>query len=171
MDDILSNLAEKGDLEEFMKIYSNKILNVQKPISLGGQGLLHIAIKGLNIPIIEFLINEGIDLDLQDDEGYTVLHYYNKLTLDIAEKIISSGSNTNIKDNYGNTPLWYILNQASQKILNKQNYVQIADLLIKNGSDPYSKNNVNKEPIEWVRIWRDKELLEILEKYNINLDN
>ena len=66
------DLAELGTLELFIKKFDRKLLNKRNKY---GFTLLHEAISGHKWDIAEFLINEGIDINLKDSGGNTALHY------------------------------------------------------------------------------------------------
>ena len=66
------DLAELGTLELFIKKFDRKLLNKRNKY---GFSLLHEALSGHKWDIAEFLINEGIDINLKDGGGNTALHY------------------------------------------------------------------------------------------------
>ena len=65
-------LAMYGPFEAFLEKYDKSKLNEQNRY---GFSLLHEAISGHKWDIAEFLINEGIDINLKDSGGNTALHY------------------------------------------------------------------------------------------------
>ena len=68
----LNTLAEYGQFEAFLEKYDKSKLNEQNRY---GFSLLHEALSGHKWDIAEFLINEGIDINLKDSGGNTALHY------------------------------------------------------------------------------------------------
>ena len=55
-----------------------------------------------------FLINKDINLNLQDNEGFTVLHLCYKFNyFEIIQLLTEKGINLNIKDKYGKNALYY----------------------------------------------------------------
>jgi ankyrin repeat protein len=82
--------------------------------------------------LAKIIIDNGADLNTQDRNGNTALHYcvyYRNYKL--MELLVKEGANINIQDNNGNTPL-----QLS--VMRKYN--NFSDFLIKNGADKTIKN-------------------------------
>ena len=70
--------------------------------------------------IVEFLITNGVNLEITDEWGYTALHIacYNK-HLAIAEFLIRNGANLDAINNYGKTPFNLIDNEELKERLKK----------------------------------------------------
>ena len=72
------------------------------------ESALHLAIyqeDGLNLPVVDFLIQNSSSLDRQTKEGNTPLHYcviYNKM--ECLRLLLRVGANPNIDNNNGKTP-------------------------------------------------------------------
>ena len=67
---------------------------------------LHKAIKEKNLTKAKSLINENLDIDLKDKDGFTPLHYsiiFN--LLEITLLLIKNNANINEKDEFGNISL------------------------------------------------------------------
>lgn len=100
-------IAEYGPLEAFLEKYDNSMLNEQNKY---GFSLLHEALSGKKWDIAEFLINEGIDINLTDKSGDTALHYLcdeepDNEVLELIQIMLDRGASINIQDNDGHTPL------------------------------------------------------------------
>ena len=53
------------------------------------------------------LVNKRIDINHQDDKGFSSLHYCAQFSnINIAELLLKNNANINIVDSYGNNPLW-----------------------------------------------------------------
>jgi len=56
---------------------------------------------------IEWLIANGANIDHQDRNGYSALHFAGQnLLVDIATLLLEKGANPNLQDKHGNAPLW-----------------------------------------------------------------
>ena len=105
----LNTLAEYSPLEAFLEKYDKSKLNEQDKY---GFSLLHAALYGHKWDIAEFLINEGIDINLKDSGGNTALHYLcddNSTDYDEVFKLIKilldKGSDVNERNKQQSTPL------------------------------------------------------------------
>ena len=103
------DLAELGTLELFIKKFDRKLLNKRNKY---GFSLLHEALYGHKWDIAEFLINEGIDVNLKDSSGNTALHYLCDIKLEnyeiqmsLIKKLLDLGCSVNEPNNEKNTPL------------------------------------------------------------------
>ena len=103
------DLAELGTLELFIKKFDRKLLNKRNKY---GFSLLHEALSGHKWDIAEFLINEGIDVNLKDSSGNTALHYLCDIKLEnyeiqmsLIKKLLELGCSVNEPNNEKNTPL------------------------------------------------------------------
>ena len=105
----LYTLAMYGPLEAFLEKYDKSKLNEQNRY---GFSLLHEALSGHKWDIAEFLINEGIDINLKDSGGNTALHYLcddNSTDYDEVFKLIKilldKGADVNERNKQQSTPL------------------------------------------------------------------
>jgi len=105
----LHTLAMYGPLEAFLEKYDKSKQNEQNRY---GFSLLHEALSGHKWDIAEFLINEGIDVNLKDSGGNTALHYLCDIKLEnyeiqmsLIKKLLDLGCSVNEPNNEKNTPL------------------------------------------------------------------
>ena len=105
----LYTLAMYGPLEAFLEKYDKSKQNEQNRY---GFSLLHEALSGHKWDIVEFLINEGIDVNLKDSSGNTALHYLCDIKLEnyeiqmsLIKKLLELGCSVNEPNNEKNTPL------------------------------------------------------------------
>jgi ankyrin repeat protein len=133
--------TEKEMAELKNKISKNK--DLLKEIDIGGSSLLHIAIIHSDLDFAKFLIDKGMDVNLQDNKGDTALHYcaaYNQY--EIAECILEHNGKLDISDKYGNEPLW----TATQNYKNYDDRIAIVKLFFGFGANKEHKNNAGKTP-------------------------
>ncbi len=101
--------------------------------------LIHAAAYN-NISLLEWLVEQGANLDHQDRIGYTALHFAGQnMLVNIARYLLEKGANPNSQDNHGNSPLW----TAVFKSMDEKGVMQ---LLLKHGADPELKNKYDKSP-------------------------
>ena len=85
--------------------------------------------KNENSSVAEFLINNGADINVTNEDGETPLMYASKLhNIKMVELLIQKGANINAFDDYGNTALMYGVNN-----------LETVKLLVENGADVNSQ--------------------------------
>ena len=114
-----------------------------------GESALHISINYQYNQITKFLLNEGVDPDIIDNENeFSPLHYavgWNNF--EIVELLLKKGANPNKQDIYGNVPLMYCI---------KEDYDQCFDMIMNNGNVQLNNWNIDGKII----------LHEVLEEYD-----
>lgn len=83
----------------------------------------------------DFLLQQNININAMDKQGYTALHYAGRLPLSLGQQIINKGANLNAKTKQGKTPL-----QTSSEY--NLDWIQ---LLLKNGADAKAENLLTKQ--------------------------
>lgn len=144
-------LNDSRTYNELISITELNILNDFK------QNLLQEAIASDNTSVGIDLINRGIDVNHQERDGQTSLHfcglYKNSV---IAEAILLKGGKPNIKDIYGNNALW-------TSVFNARGDFRVVKALVDFGADIESKNNSNRSPLDFAKQINSKSLLDILQ--------
>jgi len=125
-----------------------------------GQSLLQEAIAVPRYGHARALIESGVNLNNQDADGKTVLHYaIDSLrgkgdpaeVEELVGSILEKGGSPNIVDKFGNPPIW------TAALLPKKNF-NIIKTLIKFGADPNIKNNSGKSAIDFAQQTNKVEL-------------
>ena len=151
------DLAELGTLELFIKKFDRKLLNKRNKY---GFSLLHEALSGHKWDIAEFLINEGIDINLKDSGGNTALHYLCnsgctkglddfKMQINLIKKLLELGCSVNEPDNEKNTPL---INATAKS--NGPGFERYK-LLLEHNPDIYWKNKYGRSCLVLAEETRD----------------
>ena len=151
------DLAELGTLELFIKKFDRKLLNKRNKY---GFTLLHEALSGHKWDIAEFLINEGIDVNLKDSSGNTALHDLCnsgctkglddfKMQINLIKKLLELGCSVNEPDNEKNTPL---INATAKS--NGPGFERYK-LLLEHNPDIYWKNKYGRSCLVLAEETRD----------------
>ena len=106
-----------------------------------GRNKLHHASNNGVVLTVKKLLDEGIDIDAQDVNGWTALHFAAQnnhfKTLDL---LLEYNANPNIHDKQGNGPLWTASIHANGKC-------QGVLSLLKAQADPHHKNKHGRSPV------------------------
>jgi len=106
-----------------------------------GRNKLHYAANNGSSLLLKNLINQGIDIDAQDNNGWTALHFAAQNShFDVIDLLIENKANINIVDKQGNGPLWTASMNA------KGDYRGVLSLL-KSGANPNYENIHGRSPI------------------------
>jgi ankyrin repeat protein len=106
--------------------------------------LMYCILQKKNEYAIE-LIENGVDLNYQDKQGYTALHFaVQENSNDIVFSLLANGAKIDISDINGNTPLWRAMYNRKQI-----NHSIIIDLL-KAGANIHQQNNYGIAPSKYL---------------------
>lgn len=107
--------------------------------NLVNQTLLHIAAGYGRAKLATHLLKDQAAVNAQDNEGQTPLHYACcHAHYKVAEILINASATVNVTDYRGWSPLHFVL--ARKNIDQKKSlYMQVIELLLKSGADPYLK--------------------------------
>jgi len=93
---------------------------------------------GNELNLVKYFLSKGIDVDIQDNKGMTVLMYLAKsrnISVNmntIVKLILDANANVNLKDNDGMTALMYLAEHCSSRTFTKMLLDKGADRLIMN---------------------------------------
>jgi ankyrin repeat protein len=106
---------------------------------------LHYAAADGNVQEVARLLNEGTDVNAQDDKGWSPLHFAAQAnSSDVASLLISVGAKVDVADVNGNTPL-------AGAVFNSRGDGKLIDVLRRAGADPHKVNNYNVSPVSLAR--------------------
>jgi ankyrin repeat protein len=109
----------------------------------GRNNLFNLLIEG-NISKVKEDIFRGANVDFQDDNGWTALHFASQEGhIEIVRLLLEKGANPNLHDIHGNGPLWTAIMNSSGKL-------GIIELLLDAGADSAHKNKYDRSPIDIV---------------------
>jgi hypothetical protein len=116
---------------------------------------LHAAASDGNAEQLQQLLDDPeCNVDLQDEEGRTALHFavgYGEI--ECAKLLISKGANINLKDHNSNTPLHYAAGYGQ---------ADSVKLLVDNGVDKEAKNADEKTAFEVAELNEQADVMELL---------
>ncbi len=123
--------------------------------------LLIYSKKGYKEKVLEIISQENLDINYQNENGWTALHYAcDEGNLKIVEILIKAHSNVNIKNNDKKTPLHISVTRG---------YFDITKLLIENGGDLLAIDNEKNNLIHLCSMYGHNELLNYLLNKNSGL--
>ena len=147
------SIVRNGLYEQYLKLIASFDINCQNEY---GQNLLQEAIESNMDKIAIDLVNRKINVNHQDNKGFSSLHYCAQYhNMRIAELLLKHNANVNIADSYGNNPLW-------TAVFNARDNYQMVELLIKYGADAHNKNKASRSPIDFAAQIEDDYMLRIL---------
>ena len=126
----------------------------------GCKGFLHrMLIVGWHDVAI-LAIDNGIDVNIKDQDGYTPLHFANNIedNIEFTKLLIAMGANVNAKNKDGITPLHEVVRTRNGR-------KDIVELLIANGADVKSKDKKGQTPLSWAVKYGNDETAELLRKH------
>ncbi len=104
-----------------------------------GEGAIHLASKFGDKELIEFLINQGANVEDRDDQGRTAL-FITDVASEIFEYLLASGADINVVDHEGNT----ILMRSVSKSCSAAEVVKLLQL----GINPDARNADNESALD-----------------------
>ena len=109
-----------------------------------------------NRDLLDYLINNGANVNHQDRIGYSALHFCAQERLPaIAEFLLTKNANPNLLDLHGNTPLW-------TAVMNSKNELGIIQALLRYGADPNIVNKHGKSAGQMFATIYSKDITEVL---------
>ena len=139
----IDNLRSEIRLENYEIAKATlKEFGIDSTDSDGRTALINAVIE--NKPnFINWLVDNGANINVQDRIGYSVLHFAGQEKLvEIAKYFLEKGANPNLHDVYGNNALWTAIFNSKLPTDEKG----VIKLLLKFGTDPNNVNKTGKTP-------------------------
>lgn len=137
--DVFSYLISSR-LEDLELSIQKGIIDVNAVDDMNRSLLINSVIR-LNIDYVKILIKNGANINHQDKNGWTALHFAAQdYKPEMANVLIESEADIEAVDIYGNTPL-------SKAVFHSRERGEIIKLLLKNGANKEHKNNYGVSPL------------------------
>jgi len=134
----LHDAVYEGNSEKVKKCLAAQ--KVDEP-NKAGLSALHVAIKLGDIPMAQFLLSQGADINFQDYQGNTPLILaIKKKNLELTTFVVMQGADVNLANNDGITPLHQAAFSGNEHVV---------DFLLKAKADPNAKNNDGATPYDF----------------------
>lgn len=158
-EELLHIIRTRGSSYEDYRKLIEKVQNIDYTDG-NDRSFLHVAITEGKTEIARDLLDRGIDVNLQNINGYTAARIAaDSEQWDILEEILKHHPKVNLKDwRYGDCLLYDVVRYKSEK----RN--EIAKKLIAMGADPYSENNSGGSPLSLAMLQKDQELIELFQQ-------
>ena len=109
--------------------------------------------------MVELLLENGAEIDLQDEQGRTALRWAaERRHHETIAILLEAGAEVNVQDNDGETPLIAIAPIRSG------GSVEIAQMLIDFGADVTIEDNRGKTALNWAEKYGREEMVELIEE-------
>jgi ankyrin repeat protein len=115
--------------------------NADDTIDELGRNKLHHAANNAAYHLIRQMLSEGIDVDIQGNNGWTALHFAAKSNhFETIDLLLEYKADANLYDKQGNGPLWIAAMNANGKFHGVLS-------LLKSHANPNHKNNYGRSPL------------------------
>ncbi len=147
--------------KEGMASKGNKITELSHKDILT-ESTIHDAVRINDIKLVQFFVDEKINLNEKDRFGYTPLHLASRFNhLDIATKLIENGAEVNTTDKYGDTPL---IDST------RNGYTKMSKLLICNGASRDVLDKYGMSPLHYASKTNDVKIAQLLRSENVQAE-
>lgn len=137
-DDVMRAVHRK-DYLLLEQLVTNSTVNLT---TSAGRSLLSMVVSYGDTFMLEWLLTKHPDLDQQDPNGWTALHFAAQAyAMDKAELLVQAGATVDRSDAYGNTPLWRAVFEARGR-------GDMLRLLLTHGANPLHQNHSGISPLQ-----------------------
>ena len=163
----LHKLAIKGNKQKLEELLLPGDKDVNEKNNIGYSPLAFAVING-HIDVVNLLIKFAADVNIQDMDGRSPLHYLGDDNpdsegnqLEIAKSLIENGASISLLDNYKNNPLIAMLSHPREDEVR----VPLVKVLLANNADIYHQNKSGISALGIAKDDNDENLIILLEKY------
>lgn len=129
------------------------IKRTQGDIGNGGTALIE-AVSSLQEDMVDFLIENGAQVNAQDHDGVSPLHMASREnSVEIAQMLVNAHATVNIQDNKGMSPLQISIIRGSD---------DIALFLLGKGADVHIIDKDGQSPLHYAAEWEASEVVQSL---------
>ena len=126
------------------------------------EGNILDAVQSGDIATVKKFLDEGVPVDLADEEGWSLLHHAAALgQVEVINLLHEKGCHVDMLDNEGRTPLHYAATNGD---------IETIRLLIAMGSNVNSVDNKGNTPLKWSVICEQNAAIEELTKFVVTAD-
>lgn len=163
----IHSAAFHNNLEEIKRLLSlGAIVNsTDKKMNTPLHEAARFNLVGSHFDTIEMLLKNGADINAQNDNKYTALHYLvsEQPNVETVNLLLNSGATVDIKDDLGETPLFKV-------VLKKFDDVKILKLLVDRGSNVNTFNNIKQTPLHVACKWNSLKVIKFLLENGANIE-
>ena len=121
------------------------------------EGAILNAVQSGDIATVKKFLDEGVPVDLTDEEGWSLLHHAAALgQVEVINHLREKGCHVDLIDNEGCTPLHYAATNGD---------IETIRLLIAMGSNVNSVDNKGNTPLKWSVMYEEDAAIEELTKH------
>lgn len=166
----LNDAIQEGRIEDVKKIIENDRTKIYEK-DKWGYTLLYDAVLQGNFKIVEYLLQQGADVNTSNLEKSTPLHdSANKGRVGLVRFLLEKGADANAKDIDNNTPLHEAVAACGVYITNLR-YIEIVKLLLSNAAMVNEKNNKGETPLHLASRGNSFEVVKLLVSKGADVNN
>lgn len=196
---IFNLLKEKGDENEIYPLFEqmfNQNKDLLNSVNDKGESFLLSSVKNRKFKISEFLIDQGVNVNITDQQRFSALHWSVYLkNYELSEKLLKNQADWRLQDADQFTPAFYAVftnNQSMLDLLNRYgddfqqrgffdgtllHYAtsagseEITDYLIKKGLDINARSINQESPLEWAMYKGNHKVIKVLLEHGAQINH
>lgn len=124
---------------------------------------LHAAASGGNGRVVEYLLQEGLDINSRTPQGWTPLFVaVRDGQAEVAKWFVYKGADLNVKSNLGATALMMAVTQPFQT---EKARLDLLEYMLKRGADANVADKYGHTPLYYATVQGNKDVVKLLEQY------